>query len=164
MDTLTDAFGLAQQWLFEGLLQPLMFHLGLGNLLAEGYRATGWLLVGLLQIALMLTLMRALERWRPVEPVTDRAAVRTDIVYTLVHRLGLFRVVLFLTIDPLWDALTGQLRLSGLHGVQLDALWPGVTDNAWVSFLMYLLLFDLVDYAYHQPTLCCTRCTTASAR
>ena len=150
MDVLTDAFGLAQQWLFEGLLQPLMFHLGLGNLLAEGYRATGWLLVGLLQIVLMLTLMRALERWRPVEPVTDRAAVRTDIVYTLVHRLGLFRVLLFLSIDPLWDALTGQLRLSGLHGVQLDALWPGVTDNAWVSFLLYLLLFDLVDYAYHR--------------
>jgi sterol desaturase/sphingolipid hydroxylase (fatty acid hydroxylase superfamily) len=91
-----------------------------------------------------------LERWRPVEPVTDRAAVRTDIVYTLIHRLGLFRVLLFLSIDPLWDALTGQLRLSGLHGVQLDALWPGVTDNAWVSFLLYLLLFDLVDYAYHR--------------
>jgi hypothetical protein len=32
-------------------VQPLMFHTGLGNLLAEGYRATGWLLVGLLQIA-----------------------------------------------------------------------------------------------------------------
>jgi hypothetical protein len=30
----------------------------------------------------------ALERWRPVEPVTDRAAVRVDILYTLIHRLG----------------------------------------------------------------------------
>ena len=94
MDTLTDIFGQAQQWLFEALLQPLMFHLGLGNLLADGYRATGWLLVGLLQIALMLTLMRALERWRPVEAITDRAAVRTDVVSTLIHRLGLVRVVL----------------------------------------------------------------------
>ena len=154
MDTLinilTDAFGLAQQWLFEAVLQPLMFHLGLGNLLAEGYRATGWLLVGLVQIALMLTVMRALERWRPVEPVTDRAAVRTDIVYTLVHRLGLFRVVLFLSIDPLWDALTGQLRLAGLQGFQLDGLWPGVTDLAWVSFVLYLLLFDLFDYGHHR--------------
>jgi sterol desaturase/sphingolipid hydroxylase (fatty acid hydroxylase superfamily) len=150
VDTLTDAFGLAQQWLFEGLLQPLMFHLGLGNLLAEGYRATGWLLVGLLQIALMLTLMRGLERWRPVEPVTDRTAVRTDIVYTLIHRLGLFRVVLFLSIDPLWDALTGQLRLAGVQGLQLDSLWPGVTDLAWVSFVLYLLLFDLADYGYHR--------------
>jgi hypothetical protein len=33
-----------------------MFHAGLGNLVADGYRATGWLLVGLLQIAVMLTL------------------------------------------------------------------------------------------------------------
>ena len=82
MDTLTDAFGLAQQWLFEGLLQPLMFHLGLGNLLADGYRATGWLLVGLLLLALMLTLMRALERWRPAEPpdVLDSRGTSADIV------------------------------------------------------------------------------------
>ena len=150
MDAMTSAFGLAQQWLFEGLLQPLMFHLGLGNLLAEGYRATGWLLVGLLQIALMLTLMRGLERWRPAEPVSDHAAVRTDILYTLIHRLGLFRVLLFFSIDPLWDALTGQLRLAGLHGFQLDGLWPGVTDLALVSFVLYLLLFDLVDYGYHR--------------
>jgi sterol desaturase/sphingolipid hydroxylase (fatty acid hydroxylase superfamily) len=150
MDTLTDTFGLAQQWLFETLLQPLMFHLGLGNLLADGYRATGWLLVGLLQIALMLTVMRALERWRPVEAVTDRAAVRTDVLYTLIHRLGLVRVVLFLTIDPMWDALTGHLRLVGVHGVQLDSLWPGVTDQAWVSFVLYLVLFDFVDYVYHR--------------
>lgn len=150
MDTLTDLFGLTQQWLFEVVLQPLMFHLGLGNLLADGYRATGWLLVGLLQIALMLTFMGALERWRPVEAITDRAAVRTDVIYTLVHRLGLVRVVLFLTIDPLWDALTGQLRLSGVHGLQLDGLLPGITDQAWLSFLLYLLLFDFADYLYHR--------------
>ena len=150
MDALTDAFGLAQQWLFEGLLQPLMFHLGLGNLLAEGYRATGWLLVGGIQIALMLTLMRALERWRPVEAITDRAAVRTDIVYTLIHRLGLVRVVLFLALDPLWNDLAAQARLAGLPAWSLDSLWPGVTDVAWVSFVIYLLLFDAVDYAIHR--------------
>ncbi|MDO9286312.1 MAG: sterol desaturase family protein [Aquabacterium sp.] len=150
MDTLIDLFAQAQQALFEGLLQPAMFQLGLGNLLAEGYRATGWLLVGLLQIVVMLTLMRALERWRPVEPVIDRAAVRTDIAYTLIHRLGLFRVLLFFSVDPLWDWTTGQLRLLGLPSFELDRLWPGVTDLAAVSFLLYLLLFDLVDYAYHR--------------
>ena len=99
-DTLSNAFGDVQQWLFEQVVQPLMFNTGLGNLLAEGYRATGWLLVGLLQIAVMLTLFRALERWRPVEAVTDRAAVRVDVIYTLIHRLGLVRVVLFLTLGP----------------------------------------------------------------
>ena len=150
MDALLDAFGWLQQWLFEAVVQPLMYGAGLGNLLEDGYRATGWLLVGLLQIALMLLVIGRLERWRPVEPVSDRAAVRTDVVYTLVHRLGLFRVVLFFCIDPLWTALAGQLRLHGLAAWSLDGLWPGVTDVALVSFLMYLVLFDFVDYWLHR--------------
>lgn len=150
MDALLDAFGWLQQWLFEAVVQPLMYRAGLGNLLEDGYRATGWLLVGLLQIALMLLVIGRLERWRPMEPVSDRAAVRTDVVYTLVHRLGLFRVVLFFCIDPLWTALAGQLRLHGLAAWSLDGLWPGVTDVALVSFLMYLVLFDFVDYWLHR--------------
>jgi len=150
VDALLDAFGWLQQWLFEAVVQPLMYRAGLGNLLEDGYRATGWLLVGLLQIALMLLVIGRLERWRPVEPVSDRAAVRTDVVYTLVHRLGLFRVVLFFCIDPLWTALAGQLRLHGLATWSLDGLWPGVTDVALVSFLMYLVLFDFVDYWLHR--------------
>ena len=145
-----DAFGDLQHWLFELAVQPLMFATGMGNLLGEGFRATGWLLVGLLQIGLMLTLFRALERWRPVEAVTDRAAVRVDIVYTLIHRLGLFRLALFFTLDPLWDSLTAELRLLGVEPVAVDGLWPGVTDLALVSFILYLLLFDALDYAIHR--------------
>jgi sterol desaturase/sphingolipid hydroxylase (fatty acid hydroxylase superfamily) len=147
---MSEWFGNAQQWLFEQAVQPAMFALGLGNLLEDGYRATGWLLVGLLQIAVMLTLFKALERWRPVEAVTDRAAVRVDVLYTLIHRLGLFRVALFFTLDPLWDGLVGDLRVWGLPTWSLDDLWPGVTDVGWVSFLLYLLLFDAVDYALHR--------------
>lgn len=150
MEILSESFDLAQQWLFEQLLQPLLFALGLGNLLEDGYAATGWLLVGLLQIAVMLTLFRALERWRPAEPVTDRPAIRVDVIYTLIHRLGLFRIALFFLVDPLWDALSGELRLAGVPSFQLDALWPGVTDIAWVSFLLYLVVFDFVNYWLHR--------------
>jgi sterol desaturase/sphingolipid hydroxylase (fatty acid hydroxylase superfamily) len=145
-----DWFGVAQQALFENLVQPLLFRAGQGNLLEDGFEATGWLLVGLLQIAVMLTFMRALERWRPVEPVTDRAEVRTDIVYTLVHRLGLFRVLMFFAVDPLWDALAGEARLLHLSGLNLDQLWPGVTDIAIVSFVIYLVVFDFADYWLHR--------------
>ena len=145
-----DLFAVAQQGLFEAVLQPLLFHLGLGNLLEDGYLATGWLLAGVLQIVVLVAVIRTLERWRPVEPVTDRAGVRVDIVYTLIHRLGLFRVLLFFALDPLWDALVGELRMQGLPTFSLDNLWPGVTDIGWVSILLYLLLFDAVDYALHR--------------
>ena len=150
MNTLVSLFGDAQQWLFEQAVQPLMFETGLGNLLEEGYRATGWLLVGLLQIVVMVTLFAALERWRPVEAVSDRAAIRVDVVYTLLHRLGLFRVALFFTLDPLWDTLVGEMSLAGITPWAIDGLWAGVTDVAWVSFLLYLVLFDFVDYVLHR--------------
>ncbi|WP_298923967.1 sterol desaturase family protein [uncultured Ramlibacter sp.] len=150
MDWLDNTFSGAQQWLFETAVQPLMFALGLGQLLEDGYTATGWLLVGLLQIAVLLAVIGPLQRWRPVEAVTDRATIRTDVLYTLIHRLGLFRVALFFLVEPLFDALFGMARVEGLGTFHLDQLWPGVTDVAWASFLIYLLLFDLADYWIHR--------------
>ena len=150
VDSFSQAFGLAQQGLFETLVQPILFAAGLGNLLEDGFAATGWLLVGLVQLLMLVTVVAALQRWRPVEPVTDRAAVRVDIVYTLLHRLGLFRVALFFTLEPVWTEGIAALRLMGLPSFQIDRLWPGVTDVAVISFVLYLLLFDLVDYWLHR--------------
>lgn len=150
MEWFTDLFGQAQQALFESVVQPLVFGLGWGNLLEDAYDATGWLLVGLLQIAVIAVLIGALQRWRPVEAVQDRQAVRVDVIYTLIQRLGLFRLVMFFSVDPLADAISGQLRLWGLPSLQLDAVWPGVSDLPWVSFLLYLLAFDFLMYWLHR--------------
>ena len=49
LDTLTDTFAAAQQWLFEAAVQPIAFAVGAGNLLEDGFTATGWLLVGLMR-------------------------------------------------------------------------------------------------------------------
>lgn len=150
MDTLTNLFATAQQMLFETVVQPLVFAAGEGGLLEDAFDATGWLLVGLLQLAVLLLVIAPLQRWRPVEPVTDRPEVRTDVLYTLIHRLGLFRLALFFTLDPLTDELFGALRAEGIGTFHLDQLWPGVTDLAWVSFVLYLLVFDFVDYWIHR--------------
>lgn len=143
-------FAQAQQALFEAVVQPLLFAGGMGNLLEDGFIATGWLLVGLLQLVIIVLVFGALERWKPVEPVTDRQAVRVDVIYTLVHRLGLFRLLLFFSLDPLWTQLAAQARLLGWPTWSADAWWPGVSDTAWVSFVLYLVLFDAVDYLLHR--------------
>ncbi|HEU4460300.1 MAG TPA: sterol desaturase family protein [Methylibium sp.] len=159
---MTDLFATVQQGLFESLVQPLLYAAGLGHLLEDAFEATGWLLVGLLQIGVMLLLIAPLERWRPVEPpaadaaerAQQRKAVRVDVVYTLLHRLGAFRLLLFFTIDPLWDALFGTLSLHGHGGGQLDAVFagwrPGLTDTALFAFAVYLVVFDFADYAIHR--------------
>jgi len=150
METLANGFSDLQAALFEAAVEPLAFALGLGHRLADAYSATGWLLIGLLQLVVLLAVIGPLQRWRPVEPVTDRAAIRVDVLYTLIHRLGLFRLALFFTLTPLLDDLFGLLRVAGLPTWHLDDLWPGVTDQPLVSLLLYLLAFDFLDYWIHR--------------
>ena len=150
MDFLSTLFDNAQQWLFEQVFQPLLYNFGLANFLEDGYTAAGWFLVGCLQIVIMVLVIAPLQRWRPVEAVSDKHAIRIDMLYTLIHRLGLFRVALFFTIDPLWDWAVGAMRMQGFETWHIDSLWPGVTDVAWVSLLIYLVIFDFAAYWIHR--------------
>ena len=81
MQWIVDLFEWAQQGLFELAVQPIMYSFGMGGYLEDGYTATGWLLVGLIQIAMLLAIIGPLQRWRPVEPMVDAASIRTDIIY-----------------------------------------------------------------------------------
>ena len=150
LDAFANAFSSAQAWLFEALVQPLMFFFGMASLLDDGYAATGWLLVGLLQLLVLIAVIGPLQRWRPVEAVVDSATIRTDMLYTVIHRLGLFRLVLFFTLSPLFDQWFGALRVAGWETFQLDAMWPGVTDQPVVSLLMYLVALDFFNYWLHR--------------
>ncbi len=150
MDLNSDIFSDAQQWLFETLIQPIAFALGQGGFVLEAFNGTAWLLVGLFQIAVILLIFGPLQRWRPVEAVTDRPAIRADVIYTLIHRLGLFKLIMFFTFEPLFDDLFGALRVLGMGTFHLDQLWLGVTDLAFVSFVIYLVAFDFVNYWIHR--------------
>ena len=124
MDFLTNLFSDAQQWLFEAIVQPVVFDLGLGGWVEDAYTATGWLMVGLLQILVMVAVLGPLQRWRPVEPLQDRMAVRIDIIYTLLHRLGVFRLLLFFSLHPVMDGLFGELRVAGMVTFQVELCQP----------------------------------------
>jgi len=150
MEWFTDLFSSCQQWLFEAAVQPLVYGIGLGGYVEDAFDATGWLLVGLIQIAVLLAVIGPLQRWRPAEPVVDRRAIRTDVLYTLIHRLGLFRLGMFFLLQPLFDDGLGLLRGAGWGTLHLDELWPGVTDVPWVALVMYLVVLDFVEYLIHR--------------
>lgn len=140
----------AQGWLFEQAVQPLLFAAGLMRFAEQAFDATEWLVIGAIEVALLAALMPLAERRWPVEPVVDRRAIRVDVLYTLLHRLGAFALIAFALLTPVVDALESQLRLMGVSRFDLDGLWPGVTDVPLVSFVVYLVVLDLVDYWIHR--------------
>lgn len=150
MDAWLDGFSWLQEALFEAVVQPIAFAAGQGHLLEKAYEGTGWLVVGLLQIAVMLTVIGPLQRLWPAESQTDGQAIRVDVLYTLIHRLGLFKLGMFFTFEYLFEQGWGALRSMGWPTFHLDALWPGVTDVALVSFVIYLVVFDFVNYWIHR--------------
>lgn len=150
MHSIQNLFELAQQWLFQSAVQPILYSFGLGGMLEDGFVATGWLIVGLLQIAVMLLIIGPLQRWRPVQADLDAGEIRTDVVYTLLHRLGIFRVALFFSVEPLFDLIFGRLRVMGVGTVHIDQFMAGVTDHPLASFFMYLVVFDFAGYWIHR--------------
>ena len=150
MDFLIDLFDRGQQMLFEAVVQPLAFAAGQGQLLEKAYEGTGWVVVGLLQLLVMWGVIGPMQRRWPAEPLRDRQAVRVDVIYTLIHRLGLFKLGMFFTLDYAFEQGLGVLRTWGMPTLHLDGLWPGVTDLALVSFVLYLVVFDFVHYWIHR--------------
>ncbi|HWS74410.1 MAG TPA: sterol desaturase family protein [Quisquiliibacterium sp.] len=147
---LADAISAAQGWLYETLVQPLLFASGLINFGDQAYDALEWMVIGAIEVAAMAAVLPILERRWAAEPLVDRAAVRTDVLYTLLHRLGAFPLIAFALLTPAFDALESALRLDGFARLEIDRWWPGVTDLPAVSFVIYLVLLDFVDYWMHR--------------
>ena len=142
----------AQQWLFESVFQPVMLWLDMGSYVEDGYGAAAWCLWGVLEIAVIACVLVPLQRWRPVEAVVDSATIRVDMLYTFIHRLGFFRLFMFLTLKPFLDEAFGALRSGSLDmgTFHLDQVWPSLTDYSVVSFFIYLIALDFVGYWIHR--------------
>jgi sterol desaturase/sphingolipid hydroxylase (fatty acid hydroxylase superfamily) len=158
-DFLNAPLAWLQQGLYQGVFQPLLYAAGWMQFDEIAFDATEWLLIGALEVVLLWLVLGAFERRWPAQSVSTmdperrrqrRAAIRTDVIYTLLHRLGGFALLAFLLLQPAMDAIDGQLRLWGISPWQLDSLWPGVSDIAWVSVLLYLVVLDAADYAIHR--------------
>jgi sterol desaturase/sphingolipid hydroxylase (fatty acid hydroxylase superfamily) len=150
IDKLVELFALAQGWLFQGAVEPLMHYAGLGEFTEAAFEGTEWFLIGVCELLVLWIVLRPLEFFIPVHGFTDRRARWNDFVYTMIHRLGAFSILIFFVLDPLGDHIAGLLHLEGFKPFNLDDLWPGVTDRPVVTFLIYLVVLDFFDYWYHR--------------
>lgn len=147
---LQSAFDAAQTGLFEAVVQPVLYAAGWMAHVEEAYAATEWFLLGVVQVTLLYAVLRPLEARFPAERWADRRGTGVDVLYTLLHRLGGFPLLVFLLLTPAVEAATRALRAAGFTPFALDDLWPGVTDVPLVSFVLYLVVLDFVDYWLHR--------------
>ena len=144
------AFTQTHAWVFEHGVQPWLFSFGAMRFQEEGYLATEWFLLGMIQIFALYVLVRPLERFAPAEHWENRQQTRVDFLYTALNRLGLIPLAVFLLLSPVVDDTTMQLRDLGITPFQLEHAWTGVTDIAVVGFLLYLVVLDFTDYWVHR--------------
>lgn len=150
LSLLDNAISVVQTWLFVDFIQPAMFQLGLMSYADDAYDALYWIVISVFQVMASYALLRPLEAWRPAETWSNRSATRPDILYTWITKLGLVNITFFFLLQPFFNYLQGMVSVYGVPNINLDQLWPGVTDRPVASFLIYLVALDFAGYWYHR--------------
>ena len=150
IETLTQTFAAVQGWLFETAVQPLVFHLGLMAYVEEAHEAVGTVMIGVIEIVVLYALLKPLEAWRPVEQWPDKKAVRSDVIYTWLHRLGVLPLLIFLLLVIPVTELDAWLRMNDMVRPNIEDVIPGIARNGLAAFVIFVILIDLVEYAMHR--------------
>lgn len=145
-----DAFVRIQGWLLDTFVQPPLLALGLGSLVEPAFDGVEFFLFGVLQLAIAYLLLRPLEYLRPVELWTDRKAVRVDVIYTFLDRLGVIPLAVFALLTPLLLGIEGWLRLHDVIPPQLEDAFPALETHPLASFFLYLVIIDFAEYWRHR--------------
>ena len=150
MDVLIQAFVTVQDWIFEQMVQPLFFRLELMPYVENAYEAVGVVMAGVIEIGVLCALFKPLEMWRPVEQWQDRKAVRADVIYTWLHRLGVLPLLIFLLLVIPVGELDAWLRMNDMVRPNIEDLIPGIARNGLAAFMLYVIVFDFVEYWMHR--------------
>jgi sterol desaturase/sphingolipid hydroxylase (fatty acid hydroxylase superfamily) len=147
-----------QNSIHEHIVQPILFFFGLMSYSEMAFDAIEWFVVGAIEIVLLAVILGFAQKHfgysasltSGLSALEKKSTRRTDIAYTLLHRLGLFPLLAFALLTPPIDWAEGELRLLGWPALNIDQLVPGITDQALVSFLIYLVVLDFIDYWLHR--------------
>jgi sterol desaturase/sphingolipid hydroxylase (fatty acid hydroxylase superfamily) len=150
IQTFLDTFVRIQGWLLDTFVQPPLLALGLGSLVEPAFDGVEFFLFGILQLTIAYLLLRPLEYFRPVEHWNDRKAVRVDVIYTFLDRLGVIPLAVFAMLTPILLGIEGWLRLHDVIPPQLEDAFPALETHPLASFFLYLVIIDFAEYWRHR--------------
>jgi sterol desaturase/sphingolipid hydroxylase (fatty acid hydroxylase superfamily) len=147
---LTQIFAAIQGWIFETAVQPLIFHLELMAYVEDAHEVVETVMIGVIEIGVLCAVLKPLEAWQPVEQWQDRKAVRADVIYTWLHRLGVLPLLIFLLLVIPVTELDAWLRMNDIVRPDIEDLIPGIARNGLAAFLIYVVIIDFVEYWMHR--------------
>jgi sterol desaturase/sphingolipid hydroxylase (fatty acid hydroxylase superfamily) len=151
MRDLIDIWVGIQTWIFETFVGPVLFHFGQMAWYEPGYSAVEFVMLGVVQIAVIAVGMRFFERRWPLEkPGKDDGLIFVDQVYTALNKLGVIPLAIFVVTYPLVQEIELTMRAWGYAPPRLERMLPWLGDNALASFLLYFVLYDFAAYWLHR--------------
>ena len=136
--------------IFETAVQPALYAFGLMDWSEDVFDGIEFALYGALAVGLAYILFRPLELWRPVESWGERKPVRTDVTYTLIHRIGVVPAILFVVLAPIGAAIDSYLRLKGYIPAEIEQLVTPLYNHPFATFLVYMAVLDFGEYWRHR--------------
>ena len=149
MRPLIDLWVGAQTWLFETFVSPVLFTFNLMEWFEPAFNAVEFIMLGVVQILVIATAMRLLERRWGVERGEEKL-IGVDRVYTVLNKLGIVPLLVFVVAYPVTQEIEHLVRVMGAAPPRLERLIPGLHDNALASFLVYFVLYDFAAYWVHR--------------
>jgi sterol desaturase/sphingolipid hydroxylase (fatty acid hydroxylase superfamily) len=150
MDIWVNAFATIQDLIFENMLEPVIHMLELDNWLELVFDGLEFFMFGILEVLALYCVLRPLEALRPAERWSSREGVGTDLLYTLLHRLGLVPLLFFILLQPVADEVDAVLRLNGFIPFNLENLFPILTNRPLATFIVYVVVLDFAAYWQHR--------------
>jgi sterol desaturase/sphingolipid hydroxylase (fatty acid hydroxylase superfamily) len=116
----------------------------------QAFDAVEYVLLGVIQLGALYLVLRPLESLVPAERWSDRKAVRPDVLYTFLNRLGLVPVAVYAVLTPLVNTFDAELRAVNYIPPSLESWVPALAQHPFAAFCVYLVVLDLADYWRHR--------------
>ncbi|MES2184410.1 MAG: sterol desaturase family protein [Pseudomonadota bacterium] len=130
---------------------PLLGWLHLSAWTAPPREIAQFVLLAIAQVLVIACVFRPLESLVPLEPWADRRATGIDRTYTLLKLLAVMPLFTYLVLEPLSRLGGGGGASEGSEGwTSLQHWLPWLDGHPVLLFIVYLVLFDGVQYAVHR--------------
>ena len=150
LDALEHGFEAIVGWVYTTMVDPAMFALGLMGWAEQAFDATAFFVGGTLQVLATALICIPLQRVAPAQAITDQSEVRTDMLFTLANKLGLFPLFVFAALWLLLKPVEAWLRLQGFSPWSLEEGWPALAAWPGLSLVLYIVILDFAGYWQHR--------------